>query len=340
VANESLDQFLAVTKGLGTKTRFSSLVLGVGSKRTESGFNLSYTKAGGPIPKMLNPTDTFSMLFADLMAGSDPAAKAALEQQRLRGRSVLDFVRKDIARLQPRLAAPEKVKLDQHLTSLRELEKQLDGIAGAPGAGCSAPAKPNPADYPKLEIYNGGEPYLDKIAELQLQFLAHALACDLTRFATVHIGLTEDIHNNVAHAYAGPRGKNEPGRPETWGPLAKQNRLYYSQYARFMKRLDDLGALDGTLIYMSSDMGDPSLHSLRNVPTILAGGAGGKIKMGRRLAVEADCPPTNYYCMPPKLTSNNKILVAIAQAFGVDLGAYGTATSPDITTGALPGLLA
>ncbi len=337
--NESIDQFLAVSRGLGAATRYASVALGVGTKRTESGFNLSYAKGGAPLPKIINPAETYSMLFANLVVGDDATAQAAFERKRLLGMSVLDFLRKDIARLQTRLAATEKIKLEHHLTSLRELEKQIETLP-AGSAACAVPAKPNPAEFPKLEIFNGGEPYLEKIADIQIDLLAQAMACDLTRFATLFIGMTEDVHNSVAHAYNGPKGQYEPGNPATWPSLANQNRLYFRKCARLMQRLASFGVLDSSLIFMSSDLGDPSLHSLRNVPVVLAGGLNGAIKMGRRMVVAADCPAANFYCMPQNLTSNNKLLVSIAQAFGLsDVTSFGTAVAPGITDGALPDLL-
>ena len=110
-----------------------------------------------------------------------------------------------------------------------------------------------------------------------------------------------------------------------------------------MQRLDALGALDNTLIYCASDMGNPSLHSTQNVPTLLAGGAGGKFRMGRRLKMAADCPSSNPWCDPTTAgfsgVTNNHLLVAIAQAFGVTVDTFGTQVDPKNTTGALPGLI-
>ena len=57
--------------------------------------------------------------------------------------------------------------------------------------------------------------------------------------------------------------------------------------AALMQQLDPLGVLDSTLIYVSSDMGNPALHSTRNVPTVLAGGTNGQFRMGRRLKMTA-----------------------------------------------------
>ena len=104
-------------------------------------------------------------------------------------------------------------------------------------------------------------------------------------------------------------------------PLAKFNRYSYGKIALFMQKLAAAGVLDNVLIYASSDMGNPALHSTRNAPTVLAGGAAGtKFRMGRRLKMQADCM-TNLWCSPTdaefKASTNNHILVSIAQAFGL-----------------------
>jgi hypothetical protein len=336
-ANESLDQYLAVTRGLGAATRLGSLVLGVGNTRSDSGSNISYARGGVPLPKLIDPARTFDWLFGDLVAAGDPAGRAMLDQRRRRGQSVLDFLRRDLGRLDGRLAAPERAKLDQHLQSLRELEKRLAPPAPGPAAlTCQPPRAPDRAQFPKLLIDDGADPYLDRITELQIDLLAQAMACDLTRFATLFIGMTEAVHSGVAHAYVGPFDA-DPGVPSTWVALAEQNRRYFAHCARLLQRLDAFGILDGTLVYMSSEFGDPSIHSALNVPTVLAGGSG-RIKMGRRLVLPRDCSPGHSVCPDFKLSANNKLLVSIAQSFGLETDKYGSTQDPLLSTGGLPGL--
>jgi len=338
----SLDQFLAVDKGLGAQTRLSSIVLAVGNRATESGWNLSYAKSGNPIPKIIDPSETFRVLFADFVSNGNPAAAAALERKRRRGQSVLDFLRKDIGRLQKRLASSEKLKLEQHLAALRDLEKSLvpSDVVCTPG---TAPAK-----IDKLLMYNGGEPNFDKITNLQIDLLAQAMACDLTRFATLYLndlsrtghipGYPEDVHNAVAHTYDPPSnngGQMNGGRPETWQRLAVQNRYSVGKLARLMQKLAEADVLDNTVIYASGDMGDPARHSLRNPMTLLCGGLGGKVQTGRRIVLQSDCPVGQEYCKKPNLISNNKLLVRISEWFGTPIESFGKATDPAIAAGGL-----
>jgi len=352
--NASLDQFLAVTKGLGKDTRITSVNLGVGNDGTDPGLTLSYGDGGAPLPKIIDPVAAFHLLFDGLAVSSDPAAMAAAERKRKLGQSVVDYVRWDVNRLRTGLAAPEQQKLDQHLSALADLEKQL-GAGTMGGPACAVPAVPDASQFPKLKQYNGGEPYFDAITNAHIDMLAQALACDVTRFGTLFLndlsyagnplGLPADNHGGVAHTYqASTIGNNNvtaTGDSATWLPLAKFNRYAYSKVARLMQKLDALGVLDSTIIYVTSDMGNPSLHSTRNAPTVIAGGANGKFRMGRRLKLAADCPATDQWCEGKATytpTANSKLLVSIAQAFGVDVNSFGTQPNPANVTGALSGL--
>lgn len=349
-ANSSLDQFLAVERGLGADTRLASISLGVGTDALDTGVTLSYGVGGEPLPKIIDPVQTYQQLFRGFVAQGDPEAEAVLARQNLLGRGMVDYLRSDVNRLRDRLAGSEKLKLDQHLSSLAELEKQFQSMPA--GVGCTLPAAPDPSKFPKLKQYNQGEQYFDAITNAQIDVLAQAMACDITRFATLFmndlsyegnpLGLPADNHGGVAHAYSpstvGNNNHPTPGDPNSWLGLAKLNKYSFGKVARLMQKLDELGILDSTLIYVSSDMGNAgTLHSTRNVPTVLAGGANGKFRMGRRVALAPDCPPSGSdWCNPMTEKTNNHLLVSIAQAFGQnDVESFGTQPDPSLTTGEL-----
>jgi hypothetical protein len=354
-SNISIDQYLAIDKGLGSSTRLATAALAVGEEGSEPGTTLSYGPGGAPLPKIIDPVKAFDLFFAGFVVGDDPEAEQKAARQRALGKSLIDFVKADINRLHPRLAAREQQKLDQHLTSLRELEKQFE--APVIGANCVVPGAPSAAEFPSVKRYNGGEPYFPAISDFMIDVMAQAMACDITRFGTLYLndvsfegnplGLPADNHGNVAHTYnaspIGNDGRPGEGVPSTWLPLAKINHYSYGQIARLLQRLDEYGVLDSTLVYASSDMGNPSLHSTRNVPTLLAGGANGKFRMGRRLRMPADCPTTSPWCGPGEAgyagVTNNHLLVSILQAFGVEEDEFGTQPDAADRTGALDGLV-
>jgi hypothetical protein len=367
-ANSSLDQFLAVEKGLGAATRKSNVVLGVGDPNPHPGITLSYGPGGVGLSKIISPFEAFDYLFGGFVQSTDAASLEKAKRRNMLGQSVVDYVREDCSRLRTRLAPLEQQKMDQHLASIRDLEKTFGNMTGA---ACSmVPTRPNQADYKvdlsKLMRFNGGEPTFDVVTNLFVDMLAQALACDITRFGTLVMndlpwdiasnaqtdslgyGLSSDFHNNVAHKYSTHgfdwQGKlsSNPGDPSSWLPLAKYNKYVHSKVARLMQKLDQLGGFDSTLIYVTSELGNPSAHSSASVPTLLAGGANVPFRFGRRLQITPDCTPPNDSCKvrDPKYASgaNNHLLVSIAQAFGVETNSFGKGADSTFTTGALSGL--
>jgi uncharacterized protein DUF1552 len=332
--NASIDQYLAVEQGLGAETLHTCLVLGIGNRQPDIGGCISYGPGATPIPKWIDPAQTFAELFGAPLGSQ----RDEIERRRRLGKSVLDVVTADLARLASRVPSSEKTKMELHQAALRDIEKRL-GIVGRVEQSCPAPTAPERVHFPHVGAYEGGARYLDAITDLQIDLLARAIACDLTRFASLFLGdlsrthlfpeLPDDVHSDVAHRYDA-RDDKRTGTPTSWHALAIQNRYSYSKVARLLSRLDEAGALDDTIVYVSGDMGDPARHSSRCVPTLLAGGCGGHFKMGRyvdlRRGSSGDGVP------------NNRLLVSICQAFGVDIHRFGHAADLHIVTGRLEAL--
>jgi hypothetical protein len=251
---------------------------------------------------------------------------------------VLDYVRGDLTSLKGRLAPAEQLKLEQHLSAMRDIETRLNTVSTTT---CTPPARPKATgnsdpslDFPKTLKWNGGEPYFDRIANLQIDLLAQAMVCDATRFATLFLddpgkvmtvdgtSLPADVHNEVAHTYT-----TGTGGAATQLALARLNRYYYSKLARLLQRLDEGGLIDSTLVLAASEMGNPSLHSTRDIPLVLAGGANGRVTFGRRIVATGSA-----------LNSHAKILVSVAKLFGMNSDSFGVSTDPALITGAYPGL--
>ena len=239
--NSSLDQFLAVEQGLGKSTRITSIELAVGTDNAVPGETLSYGAGGVPLPKIIDPVQAFDRLFGGLVLSDDPATRdAALRQQRL-GKTLVDFLNADAGRLKARLAPAEQRKLDQHMTALADLEKQLAPMAGPAGLPVRpVPIRPSASTFPKLKRYFGGEPYFDAITDAHIDLIALAFACDVTRFATLFLGdlsydgnplgLPPDNHGGVAHTYDGsPVGTN--GNPMAGAARPAAGRCWRSSTA-------------------------------------------------------------------------------------------------------------
>jgi arylsulfatase A-like enzyme len=127
----------------------------------------------------------------------------------------------------------------------------------------------------------------------------------------------------VAHRYDSKGRAGGGGNPSTWQALGHQNRYTYSKVARLMQRLAERDLLQDTVIVAMSDMGDPARHSSRQIPTLLAGGWGGQLKGGRHLDLGAAGTP------------NNRLLVSVQRAFGVESDTFGQSTDPTLLSGSL-----
>jgi hypothetical protein len=366
-ANSSLDQYLAVEMGLGAATLKSNIVLSVGDTDITPGHTLSYSKGGVGVGKICSPLQAFDYLFSGFVPADDANAQAALKRKNALGQSVVDYVREDCNRLRARLAPAEQQKMDQHLAAIRDLEKSYGGLSNA--ACAMVPKRPTAADFPvdisKLIRFNGGEPTFDVVTTFFVDLLAEAFACDVTRFGTLvlndlpwdsaggaqtdslGLGLPADLHNNVAHRYQSYgfdwQGKLAgTGDAATWLPLATYNKYVYGKVARLLQKLDASGALDSTLVYVTSEMGNPNLHQSAAVPTVLIGGKNVPFSFGRRLRMSPDCAPPNDSCKTRDTKyangANNHLLVSIAQAFGVETNSFGKGADASFTTGGLSGL--
>ncbi len=326
--NASIDQFLALEQGLGQGLPLSSLVLGVGADSPALGSCISYAKGGSALPKIIDPEQTFQQCFAQWLVGSDPAALAQAAAERKRGKSLLDYWRAELAELTARAPQSERDKLEQHASALRDLEQRLDGELQA----CTPPPLPDATQFPSFRAYQGGEPYFDVVTNLQIDLLAQALACGVTRVATLFLNdlsrthfdpaLPDDVHIDVAHRYDS-KGRAGGGDPASWSALGRQNRYTYSKIARLLQRLAERNLLQDTVLVAMSDMGNPALHSSRQIPTLLAGGWGGRLEGGRHLDLGEPGTP------------NNRLLVSVQQAFGVDSDSFGESADVTLLSGAL-----
>lgn len=324
-ASPSLDQYLAIDCQLGADTPHATIALGIGTDDSGIGVNVSYSRDGTPAPKLIEPGRTFAALFGSALSG---ASARELEAERRRGRSALDAANGELARLRTRAPAAERDKLEQHAHALREVEKRITRVE----LSCTPP--PSPPSFTQYRSFGGGERDFEEITRIQIDLLVHAMRCDLTRFATLYLAdlsrsgvdpeLPLDIHIDVAHRY-------DASRPETWRPLARQHLHSYGQVAELVRALEAAALLDDTLVWVSSDMGDPARHSSRDVPTLLLGARA--FAMGRHLDLKALETPTRRGLVP-----NNRLLVSLARAFGAPIDRFGFAYEPDVTQGPLQSL--
>lgn len=334
----SLDQ--AIADKLTGVTKFRSLeLLAFQQFAGQHVYNtISFSKTGTRQPFERDPANVYQRLFADLVVGApSPEQQAALARKK----SLLAYLNKDVKRLQGRLAGPERQKLDAHLTAIESIERRLSG----PGAGCTKPTAP----AKQTSAYLGNAANWPAILKLHFDLVAQAFACDLTRVVTMPIlaapnmpwlGLTESIHDDIAHQID---LSDAAARAAVRLKMVKVQRWYAEQVAYLMDRLAEIPegngtVLDNTIILWGNELGNPAGHSSVGIPTVLAGGAGGKLRMGRFLRLRPGVNPLagwgNFGDKAPNAVAHNKLLVSLAKCFGITGETFG---QPDYV-GELAGL--
>jgi hypothetical protein len=229
--------------------------------------NLSWSSARSPLPAEADPRVVFERLFGD-----GGTAKDRLTELR-KNRSILDWVTEDMARLQRRVGAADRAKVDQYLESIREVERRIQN-AEQKGASTPLPALERPASVPE-----NWEEHVKLMFDLQVL----ALQADVTRVVTFQmareastrtypqIGVPEAHHPTSHHT----------NDAEKLGKLAKINAYHAALFAYLVGRLKATPDGDGTLLdhttyLMGSGMGNPDVHDHTNLPAVVAGGKGGR----------------------------------------------------------------
>ena len=320
----SVDQFIA--QKVGASSYFRSLELGAqtyynGDLTYE---RISYLGAAQPVPQENDPSKAFVRVFGNLVptGGVDP-----LFAQR---KSVLDRVTADYARVlsNPGLSGDDRQKLQAHLQSIRDVEVRLTTPPIA-GSSCSKPVVPT-LDYKTVTNFKA-------VIELQMDILTMALACNLTRVASlmmsygrslaVHSWLDPSIteqHHLLSHQPSPDNG----GTPDKVAndKFRKIGTFYTQQVAYLLAKLKSIpegsgNVLDNTTVFWTTELGEPRGHTHTNIPFVLAGKGAGTLRPGRFL---------NYSGV-----SHNNLLTSLCQGMGVNVSSFG---DPRFCTGPLPGL--
>ncbi len=291
----SMDQLVA--NEIGKETRFPSLELGMEDARQagdcDSGYSCAYTNnlawrsETQPLPPVLDPRAMFERLFgAD--AGLTPEARARRDKFR---RSVLDFVASDTRKLQSDLGPTDRRKLDEYLSSIREVELQIERAE-----------KDNARIDPKMEKPYGVPPDFAEHFKLMTNMLTIALQADLSRVFTFlvtregssrpyrEIGIPDGHHPLTHH-------RNDPALMDK---VTQINIYQMQQFAGWVEKLKSIkegdgSLLDNSMIIYGAGLGDGNRHNHEDLPTILAGRGGGYIKSGRRIAYRRETPMTNLH---------------------------------------------
>lgn len=294
----SIDQFAA--DHIGGLTRFPTLTL------SGEGLGLSWTRTGAQVPAANSPSRVFARLFLE-----GRAEEVQLQVRRLEdGRSILDDVRDQAKSLQSDLGADDRDKLDEYLTSVRELEQRL-----VKDERWIKTPKPKVDVEPPKDIPNTS----DLIGRTKLLFdLTHlALQTDSTRLITIMLSGSTYVPPipgvNLGHHDLSHHGK-DPGKLDQLKIVEVESIKVVRDLLAKLHQSKEGGEtlLDRTTVFLGSNLGDSSSHSVKNLPVLLAGGG---FRHGQHLAFD----PQN----PPPLCN---LYVNMLQRLGIETDKFGTST--------------
>ena len=281
----SMDQIAAAH--FGKETQFASLEMSTEQPTTSNG-TMFYRDAHTVLPVENNPRLVFERLFGD--GGKIDAAASA--RRNAQDRSTLDGVVEQINALKGRLGQSDRQKLDQYLTSLRDVERRIEVAENKKMP--DLPAVNRPAGIP--------DKWSDHV-KLMFDLQAMAFQADLTRvnnfmfngesslltFPEIGVGLQH--HEASHHNY----------EKEKLDALHRINMLQSELFAYYLDKLEAIQEpggtmLDNSIIMFGSTLSNPTVHSQRNLPIVLAGGSNGRLATGRMIrAAGVDTPIANMH---------------------------------------------
>jgi Protein of unknown function (DUF1552) len=341
----SIDQMLLPVLNAGTPPPFASLQIGLQGDnglcdRVSCDFSRALSwKAGAALPNIYDPQQLFDKIFANVSsAPPTPASTAAAAARAAEHKSILDAVLGEATSLSAKLAPADKIKLDQYMTAIRDLETQIQNQASAKPVMCTVPTRP--ASPGVLNFNRGITPSTILTTDMPLfnQMMALAFQCDLTRSITFMLG--NGTSNNDYQFLIGSSTPHH-GTSHHMGNVAQLAKLTqidvweFQQAAALLTALDAQVEPDGTTIldnttfYMSSDIGDGNTHNHWDMPIVLAGGASGKLKTGGQhlnYGTAVTLPRTVLVGGRNPMYPTARVHASILAAHGINVTSLGTVT--------------
>ena len=293
----SMDQFAA--RQLAGKTRFASLELGceegIQGGNCDNGYSCAYSNSiswrteNSPNPPEIRPRAVFERMFGAADDEKDPAKRQRQAEYR---KSVLDLVLGDAQRLQTTLGGDDRRKVDEYLSSIRDIEKRIQSTER------SNSKVPATATTPSASVPTN----LEEHAHIMMDLLTLAFQTDTTRVITLMLGIEQSPRNypeiGITEAHHGLT--HHSGDKEKIEKVTQINQYHIKQFTYLLDKLkaipDGAGTLlDNSMIIYGAALADGNSHQHQNLPTVLAGRARGTIQPGRHIRYVAETPITNLY---------------------------------------------
>ncbi len=302
----SLDQVAA--DAIGQDTPLPSIELSIEEVGVScgSGYPCAYTNtiswktATTPNPMENNPQVVFEKLFGD---GSNPAERLLRKRK---DRSILDAITEKVSMLQNDLPATDRVRINEYLDDIREIERRIQKAENQASADLQIPNAP--VGIPES---------FDDHAKLMFDLKVLAYKADITRISTMMYardlspatyplsGVREGFHTSSHHSNNRANMDN----------FSKINRYHAEALAYFLGKLKsspdgDGSLLDHSMILYGSSMADGNQHDHYPLPILVAGGAFGTVKGGRHIRAADRTPMSN-------------VLLTILKKLGIQRESFG-----------------
>ena len=245
----------------------------------ETNFSLAYSShiswqtPDSPVPVEVYPSLAFDNLFEN--RGS------------LRNMSILDRVKDRAEALSRQISSSDKTKLDEYLTSVREVEKRVDGMRKAKDKADDPAKQRNRPAFTMERPANGLPEDLREHARLMCDIIAIAFQTDKTRVATLLLARDlSALYYPFLDVREGHHAASHNNLSDGYERIA---RFHLSQLAYLATKLDSMPEGDGTVLDNSclmflSNMWAGRKHDNTRLPLVLAGGLGGTLETGRTLS--------------------------------------------------------
>ena len=292
-AGVSMDQIAA--RALGHQTQLASLELALEPNdfagSCDPGFSCAYVTTISwrspttPLPMEHNPRVVFERLFGD-GGTTDPVARLARIKK---DRSILDSVVEEATRLGLQFGAGDRVKLDEYLDAIRDVERRLQRAA-----------EQNDRAFPVLAQPTAIPESYEEYAKLMFDLQVLAYQTDLTSIQTFMLGreLSARQYPEIGAPDAHHPTSHHTNDPEKQANYAKINAFHTRLFAYYVGRLRATDDGDGTLLdhimlLYGSGMSDGNAHATTDLPLLLVGGGAGP--GGRHLRYPGDTPLPNIH---------------------------------------------
>jgi hypothetical protein len=312
----SMDQVLA--NSIGQDTVQPSMVLGCEQPVTgyhETNFSLAYSShiswqnADSPVPMEVYPSLAFDSLFEN--------------RGNRRLQSILDRVKDEASTLQRKVSATDKAKLDEYLTSVREVEKRVEKMREDKTRGDTAAKERGPAALFAMKRPDNGLPEdIREHMRLMCDIVALGFQTDKTRVASLL--LCRDL-SGLFYPFLDARKSHHTASHEDLSEAYERiTRYYVSQAAYLAQKLDSMPEGDGTVLDHSclmfmSNMWSGSKHDSTKLPIVLIGGLGGALQTGRVFDYVGRKDNERKVC---------SLYLSLMERMGVKLPIFGDADSP------------